>query len=424
MMVEQQERITATKLNATSIRNQFPILGSSDKKEPIVYLDSAASSQKPEAVLSAMQRYYREDYANVHRGVYKLAERSTEAYEQARRSVARFFGVDDDGQVIFVRNTTEAINLAAASWGGANLGPDDIVVTSVMEHHSNLVPWQFICERTGARLAFIGIDDQGCLKLEDLDRHLETGRVKLVAITHVSNMLGTVNPVEEIISRAHAAGALVLVDGAQSAPHMPVDLDALDVDFFACSAHKMCGPMGAGMLYGRRDLLEAMPPYMGGGEMIRVVELHRSTWADIPQKFEAGTPSVADAVGFGAACDYLREISMEAVREHEHRLTRYAYDQLKELPAISIYGPGPDERAGVIAFNIGRVHPHDMATVLDGENVAVRAGHHCTQPLHEELDLTASVRASFYVYNTTGDVDRLLSALERVYGIFDQETAV
>lgn len=409
-------------MNSAAIREDFPILRTPEGGERITYLDSAASSQKPEAVLEAMSRYYREDYANVHRGVYKLAERSTEAYEQARKSVARFFGVEDDGQVIFVRNTTEAINLVAASWGSANLSPGDLVVTSVMEHHSNLVPWQLICKRTGATLEFIEIDEQGRLNLDDLDRHLATGRVKLVAITHVSNMLGTVNPVEEIIARAHAAGALVLIDGAQSAPHMPIDLESLGVDFFACSAHKMCGPMGAGMLYGRRELLEAMPPYMGGGEMIRIVELRRSTWADIPQKFEAGTPSVADAVGFGAACDYLASISMEAIHEHERQLTQYAYDQLKELPAISIYGPRPESRGGVIAFNIGRVHPHDMATVLDGENVAVRAGHHCTQPLHERLDLAASVRASFYLYNTIDDVDRLLTALERVYEIFDLET--
>ncbi len=326
-------------------------------------------------------------------------------------------------QLIFVRNTTEAINLVAASWGGANLGPDDIVVTSIMEHHSNLVPWQLICEKTGARLEFIGIDEQGCLKLDDLDRHLETGQVKLVAVTHVSNVLGTVNPIEEIISRTHTAGALVLIDGAQSAPHMPIDLNALDVDFFACSSHKMCGPMGSGVLYGRRELLEAMPPYMGGGQMIRVVELRHATWADIPDKFEAGTPNVADAVGFGAACNYLQETSMEAIHEHERQLTRYAYDQMKELPAIRIYGPGPDERGGVIAFNIGSVHPHDMATILDGENVAVRAGHHCAQPLHQELGLDASVRASFYLYNTFEDIDRFLVALEQVYRIFDQETS-
>ena len=271
-------------------------------------------------------------------------------------------------------------------------------------------------------MAFIGVDERGRLRLEDLDRHLESGRVKLVTVAHVSNMLGTINPVEEIAARARAAGAVVLVDGAQGAPHLPVNLGTLGVDFYACSAHKMCGPMGAGMLWGRRELLEAMPPYMGGGDMIRVVELHHSTWADLPQKFEAGTPSVADAAGFGVACDYLAGLGMEAVHAHERELTRYAYERLIQFPAVTIYGPGPDERGGVIAFNIGTVHPHDVATILDGENIAVRAGHHCTQPLHRELGIDASVRASFYIYNTPEDVDRLIAGLERVREIFDLET--
>ncbi|MEZ4521627.1 MAG: SufS family cysteine desulfurase [Thermomicrobiales bacterium] len=414
----------AQEIDANSVRSQFPILGAAPGEERVVYLDSAASSQKPEAVLGAMEHYYRLDYANVHRGVYKLADRSTEAYERARRQVAAFFGVEDEEEIIFVRNATEAINLAAASWGAANLGPGDVVVTSVMEHHSNLIPWQLICERTGAGLEFVGIDAEGKLKLDDLDRLLAAGNVKLVATLHVSNMLGTINPVETIIEKAHAAGARVLIDGAQSAPHMPINLAALDADFFACSGHKMCGPMGSGMLWGRRELLESMPPYMGGGQMIRSVELRHSTWADIPQKFEAGTPSVADAVGFGAACDYLSGLSMSAVHDHERQITRYAYEQLKELPAVTIYGPDWDERGGVISFNLGRVHPHDIATILDGENVAVRAGHHCTQPLHRQLGIDASVRASFYVYNTIEDVDRLVAGIDRVREIFDQETAV
>ena len=409
-------------LVAETIRSQFPILQATNGGDRIIYLDSAASAQKPEAVLSALDHYYRHDNANVHRGVYQLADRSTEAYEQARKKVARFFGVEDEAEIIFVRNATEAINLVAATWGAANLGPGDVVLTSVMEHHSNLIPWQLICERTGAQLEFIDIDEQGKLRLEDLDRHLEMGKVKLVAIVHVSNMLGTINPVSEIIEKAHDAGALVLVDGAQSAPHRPIDIPALGADFFACSGHKMCGPMGSGALYGRRELLEAMPPYMGGGQMIRSVELREASWADIPQKFEAGTPSVADAVGLGTACDYLAEIGMGNVESHARQITRYAYEQLKEIPSVTVYGPDWNERGGVLSFNIGRVHPHDVASILDGENVAVRAGHHCTQPLHHALGIDATVRASLYIYNSIEDIDRLIAALDRVQEIFDLET--
>lgn len=410
--------ITGRTLDPTTIRDQFPILRPNARGERIAYLDSAASSQKPEAVLSAMQTYYQNDYANVHRGVYRLAEQSTEAYDQARNQVARFFGVDDAGQIIFVRNTTEAINLVAQSWGSANLSEDDTIVTSVMEHHSNLVPWQLAAERTGASMEFIGLDGEGRLNLDDLDSYLATGTVKIVALTHVSNMLGTINPVEAVIERAHRAGALVLIDGAQSAPHMPVDLASLGADFYACSGHKMCGPMGSGILFGRRAILESMPPYMGGGDMIRTVGLRESTWADLPAKFEAGTPSVADAVGMGAACEFLSEITLETIHEHEAELTAYAFEQLQELPEITIYGPQPSERAGVIAFNFGDVHSHDVATILDESNVAVRAGHHCTQPLHAQLGITASARASFYAYNTREDVDQLVDGLRRIRSIF------
>jgi cysteine desulfurase/selenocysteine lyase len=319
---------TTASLDAVAIREQFPIL----RDPALTYLDSAASSQKPEAVLQAMDRYYREDYANVHRGVYGLAERSTEAYDEARRRVARFFS-SPTRQIVFTRNTTEAINLVAYSWGLTNLREGDVIVLSEMEHHANLVPWQLVTSRTGARLEHIRVDDDGLLILDDLDRFLAAGRVKLVAVCHVSNMLGTINPVEEIIQRAHARGALVLLDGAQSAPHLAVDLPALDVDFYAASAHKMCGPMGSGLLYGKLEHLEAMPPFLGGGDMIRTVGLHASTWADVPTKFEAGTPSVADAVGFGAACEYLTGLTMDAVRAHEVELTHYAWGQLRELPA-------------------------------------------------------------------------------------------
>jgi cysteine desulfurase / selenocysteine lyase len=412
--VRQPATATATPLDPAAIRARFPILADPN----LTYLDSAASSQKPEVVLRAMERYYREDYANVHRGVYALAERSTDAYERARRVVAGFFSVRKPQQIIFTRNTTEAINLVAYAWGSANVREGDIIVLSEMEHHSNLVPWQLLASRTGARLEFIGIAEDGRLRLDDLDRHLESGRVRLVSVCHVSNMLGTINPVEEIIARAHAAGALVLLDGAQSAPHMQVDLPALNVDFYAASGHKMCGPMGSGILYGRLDLLESMPPFLGGGDMIRTVGLRESTWADLPAKFEAGTPSVADAVGLAAACEFLTGLGMDAVRDHEVALTRYAWEQLRELPDLTVYGPPPEHRSGAISFNLAGVHPHDVASILDESGLCIRAGHHCTQPLHDRLGLDASARASFYIYNSEEDVERLIAGLERVRTIF------
>jgi cysteine desulfurase / selenocysteine lyase len=409
---------SAAQFNADAVREQFPILRTQPGERRLTYLDSASSSQKAEPVLDAMDRYYREDYANVHRGAYGLADRSTTAFENARRQVATFFNVNRMRQVIFVRNTTEAINLVAYSWGGTNLRQGDVIVVSEMEHHSNLVPWQIIAARTGARLEYMRVDDDGQLQLEDLDTHLATGRVRMVAVCHVSNMLATINPVEEIIARAHAHGALVLLDGAQAAPHVPVNLGELDVDFYTASAHKMCGPMGSGMLYGRLELLEAMPPFMGGGSMIRSVGLQESTWADLPAKFEAGTPSVADAVGFGAACEFLSGLSMEAIRAHEVTLTRYAYQQLLELPEVIVYGPAPEHRSGAVSFNIEGIHSHDIASILDEDGVCVRAGHHCTQPLHARLGIDASARASFYVYNSEDDVDRLVESLRRVRSIF------
>jgi cysteine desulfurase/selenocysteine lyase len=410
-------------LNPHQIREQFPILRTQANGIRLAYLDSAASSQKPEPVLAAMEDYYRNDYANVHRGVYRLAERSTEAYERARERVAHFFNISDTGEIVFVRNTTEAINLVAYSWAATTLGPGDIIVSSVAEHHSNIVPWQIIASRTGAEIAFIDIDEDGRLRLDQLDEQLATGQVRLVAVQHVSNMLGTIHPVEDIIARAHAGGSLVLLDGAQSAPHMVVDLSALGADFYACSGHKMCGPMGSGVLYGRRGLLEAMPPFLGGGDMIRKVELSGSSWADLPAKFEAGTPSVADAVGLGAACEYLSGLGLDNLAAHEHALTEYAYAQLRELPGIEIYGPPPSERAGVIAFNLAGAHPHDIGSILDEDDIAIRAGHHCTQPLHDRLGLTASARASFYAYNSFEDVDRLVAGLERVGAIFGNNGA-
>ena len=410
-------------LNPQRVREQFPILRQRSDGSRLAYLDSAASSQKPEPVLAAMERYYRNDYANVHRGVYRLAERSTEAYDRAREQVTRFFNLTDTGEIVFVRNTTEAINLVAYSWAATELSHGDVILSSVAEHHSNIVPWQIVASRTGAELAFIDIDDDGRLRLDQLDEQLATGRVRLVAVQHVSNMLGTIHPVAEIIARAHAHGALVLIDGAQSAPHMRVDLGALGADFYACSGHKMCGPMGSGVLYGRRELLETMPPFLGGGDMIRRVELRGSSWADLPAKFEAGTPSVADAVGLGSACDYLREVGLDNLAQHEHALTEYAYAQLRELPSVEIFGPPPAERAGVIAFNLAGAHPHDIASILDEHDIAIRAGHHCTQPLHDRLGLAASARASFYAYNTFDDVDRLVAGLEHVSAIFGSNGA-
>jgi cysteine desulfurase/selenocysteine lyase len=408
-------RSSATRtLDPVAIRRMFPILA--DPR--LTYLDSAASSQKPQVVLDALLSYYREDNANVHRGVYALAERSTEAYDEARRRVAAFFGVSRPEQVIFVRNTTEAINLVAHAWGSANLRAGDLIVLSEMEHHSNIVPWQLAAQRTGARLEYMGVTDDGHLRLDDLDRHLATGRVRLVAVCHVSNMLGTINPVAEIIARAHAHDALVLLDGAQSAPHLPVNLPDLDVDFYAASGHKMCGPMGSGLLYGKYELLDALPPFLGGGDMIRIVGLHESTWADLPARFEAGTPSVADAVGFGAACTFLRELGMGAVRDHEVALTRYAYEQLLELPELTVYGPPPEYRSGAVSFSMAGAHPHDIASILDEDGICIRAGHHCAQPLHARLGVEATARASFYVYNTEDDVDRLIDGLRRVRSVF------
>lgn len=405
-------------LDATRLRADFPILARTHNGYPLTYLDSAASSQKPQVVIDAIRDYYLHDNANVHRGVYALSERATDAYEQARASVARFFNARHPRQIIFTRNTTEAINLVAHSWGRWALRPGDVVVLTEMEHHSNLVPWQIVAQATGARLEYIGITDDGYLRLDDLDRHLASGRVRMVSLAHVSNMLGTVNPVVEIIGRAHAAGALVTLDGAQAAPHLAVDVTTLDVDFFACSGHKMCGPMGAGVLYGRRELLEQMPPFLAGGSMIRHVGLHASTWADLPDKFEAGTPNVADAIGLGVACDYLLGIGLDAIREHETVLTRYAIRQLADIPGMTLYGPPPEDRCGVVAFSIDGVHPHDIGSILDETGVCVRAGHHCTQPLHVRLGIDASARASLYLYNTEQDIDRLVAGIERVRAIF------
>jgi len=416
------------------IRADFPILSRQVHDKPLVYLDNAATSQKPEAVIQAMDDYYRRHNANIHRGVHTLAEEATEAYETARRKVARFINAYSPREVVFVRNTTEAINLAAYSWGRANVGAGDVIVLTEMEHHSNLVPWQLLAQAVGARLEFIGLDAAGRLKLDDpspegsgqsLDRLLDEfgGRVRLVSVTAMSNVLGTINPVSEIAARAHAAGALCLVDGAQSVPHLPVDVRASGADFLAFSGHKMLGPTGIGVLWARREILEAMPPFMGGGDMIKSVHLRHSEWNDVPYKFEAGTPNMAHAVGLGAAVDYLTALGMENVHAHEQALAAHAMDSLSAVPDLHIYGPPPAGRGGVVTFNLIRdgellIHPHDLASILDREGIAIRAGHHCAQPLMEHYGVAATARASLYIYNIPSEVDTLVEALLKARQIF------
>ena len=407
-------------IDTASIKADFPILNQPAPagKQPLVFLDTAASSQKPQAVIDALVEYYRQENANIHRGVYDLSEKATAAYEDARRKVATFINARKPRECIFVRNTTEAINLAARSWGGANLSAGDLIVFTEMEHHSNIVPWQIIAQEKGARTGYVHLAPDGRLDQATFDTLLEQGP-KLVAITHVSNSLGTVNPIQEMIAKAHAAGAVVLVDAAQSAPHVSIDVQALDCDFLAFSGHKMLGPMGIGVLYGKQELLQNMPPYQGGGSMIRKVTMEQTTWADLPARFEAGTPSVGDAVGLGAAIDYLNGIGLDRVWEHEHALVTTAISKLSEMPGVTLLGPGPEEnRAGVVSFTVDGIHPHDVAAILDEHNIAVRAGHHCTQPLMQALGVVATTRASFYVYNTPEDVDRLIEGIEAAQQVF------
>jgi cysteine desulfurase/selenocysteine lyase len=405
--------------SAEQIRQDFPILARQVHGKPLVYLDSGASSQKPETVLNAMDHYYRTYNANVHRGAYTLSEEATAAQEKARVKVARFIHARQSKQVIFTRNTTESINLIAYSWGSANIHHGDLIVLTEMEHHSNLVPWQLLAQRTGARLEFVPVTDEGELRL-DVYTELLHQEPKLVALTHMSNVLGTINPVKEMIAQAHEAGALVLLDGAQSVPHLPIDVQDLDVDFLCFSAHKMLGPTGIGALYGKKALLEAMPPFMGGGDMIRTVSLRQSTWNDLPWKFEGGTPAIAEAIGFGAAVDYLNTLSMEAVHQHEQAITSYALEQLQTIPGLRIFGPSVEKRGGVVSFTLGEIHPHDLATILDQEaGVAIRAGHHCAQPLMERYDVPATARASFYVYTTQNDIDIFVQGLHKAQQIFN-----
>ena len=401
----------------TAIRADFPILNQEVHGKPLVYLDSTATSQKPRQVIEALERYYQQDNANVHRGVHTLAERATAAYEQARLKIARFIGATTPKEIIFVRNATEAINLVANAWGRANLGPGDEVLITEMEHHSNIVPWQLVTQATGATLRYVPITDAGELDYDALDRLL-TERTKLFAFTAMSNVLGTINPVAELIEKAHAVGALTLVDAAQSVPHLSTDVQALGADFLAFSGHKMLGPTGVGVLYGKRELLEAMPPFLGGGEMIREVFMDHSTWNAVPHKFEAGTPAIAEAIALGAAVDYLDALGMDWVHAHEREIVAYAWERLSAIEGLRILGPGPDRRGGLLAFTLGDVHPHDIATVLDMHGVAVRAGHHCAQPVHDHFGVPATARASFYIYNTKEEVDILAEALERARAMF------
>src|SRR5450432_1366741 len=399
-------------------RQDFPILAREVRPGvPLIYLDSAATSQKPAAVLEALDHYYREVNANVHRGIHALSERSTEAYERARIKVRDFVHARSAHEIVFTRNATESINLVAYAWGLDSLKAGDEIILTEMEHHSNIVPWQMIAGRTGATIRYIPITDEGLLDLAAYARLLDSGRVKLVGFAHASNVLGTINPVAEIIRQAHAAGALTVVDAAQSAPHLPLDVQALDVDFLAFSGHKMLGPTGIGVLYGKRNLLDALPPFLGGGSMIANVTLAGTTFAETPQKFEAGTPAIAQAIGLGAAIDYLSGVGLQTIHDHEVALTRYALEGLKSVSGLRVYGQAPD-RVGVVAFTLGSVHPHDIAQGLDSVGIAIRAGHHCAQPLHDRFGLAATARASFYLYNTSSEVDKLVEALDKVRAMF------
>lgn len=401
-------------LDVDRVRADFPILGREARPgRPLVYLDSTATSQKPLAVIEAMDHYYRFSNANIHRGIHTLAEEATSLYEAARQRVADFIHAPSSRQIIFTRNTTEAINLVALSWGRANLQAGDCIVLTEMEHHSNLVPWQMLATERGLRLEFIPVTPDGLLDL-DAYRNLLRRGPRLVAFTHMSNVLGTINPAAEMIRVAHEAGAVTLLDGAQSVPHLPVDVQALEADFLAFSAHKMCGPTGIGVLYGRKEILEAMPPFMGGGDMIKRVHLRSFSPNDLPHKFEAGTPAIAEAVGLGAAVDYLSALGMETIAAYEHSLIAYALERLAEIPGLRVLGPSAGQRGGVAAFALQGVHPHDVAQILDSEGVAVRAGHHCAMPLHEKFGLPATTRASFYLYNTPEEVNLLVAAIYKV----------
>lgn len=400
------------------VRADFPIL----QREvhpgvPLIYLDSAASSQKPSQVVEAMNDYYRRSHSNVHRGIHQLSEEATFGYEGARVRIARFINAPDSDQVIFVRNATEGLNLIAYSWGRQNISAGDEILLTEMEHHSNIVPWQMLAEEKNATVRYLPFDDEGRLDLDALPDFL-TDRTKLFAFTAMSNVFGTITPAKELVEAAHSVGAIAVVDGAQSVPHLPTDVQELDCDFLVFSSHKMCGPTGIGVLYGRRSLLESMPPFLGGGDMIRRVTLNGSSWNDLPWKFEAGTPSIAEAIGLGAAVDYLRDLGMDAVHKHEQFIVNYALEALSEVTGVRLLGPPASQRGGVAAFTLANVHPHDIAQILDEDGIAIRAGHHCAMPIHQKLQISASARASFYVHTTTEEVDALVKGLAQVKKIF------
>ena len=403
-----------------NIRKDFPILERKVRdNKTLVYLDNASTTQKPNQVIDAINDYYKNHNANIHRAVYALAEEATELYEQTRDKVANFINVPNRDEIIFVRGTTEAINLVAYAWGRTHIKEGDIIVTTEYEHHSNIVPWQLLTQEKGAKLEYIGMDDNGELILEDLDKYLATGKVKLVAFSLMSNVLGTISDAEAIISKCKEAGVLTLVDGAQAVPHMKVDVEKLNCDFFAFSGHKMLGPTGIGILWVKKPVLETMNPFHGGGDMIREVHKYETTWNDLPYKFEAGTPNIADVVGFGAAIDYLTKIGMDNIREHEIELTKYALEKLSQVKGLHVYGTKDiAKRGGVISFNFADVHPHDVAQIIDEEGIAVRSGHHCAQVLMERLNVAATSRASFYIYNTKEEVDKLINSLNKVAEVF------
>jgi cysteine desulfurase / selenocysteine lyase len=409
---------TDMKLDANALRADFPILAHEINGKPLAYLDSAVTAQKPRQMLEAMTQFYETSYANVHRGVYSLAERATEAFEGAREKIARLVNAPSSRELIFTRNATESLNLVAYAWGLTNLGPGDGVVVTELEHHSNFVPWQYVARRTGADFRMIPLTESGELDLDALDGIAAQGEVKVVAANLVSNALGTVNPIDRLVAWAHDHGAIVVVDAAQAAPHREIDVQALGCDFLAFSAHKLCGPSGVGALWGRRELLEAMEPFNLGGHMIKKVQFEETTWGDLPHKFEAGTSPIAEAVGFGAAVDYITGVGLEAIEQHEHELLSYALERLGEVPGMTLYGPAPERRAGIVSFNMDGVHPHDVAQVLDWEGVAIRAGHHCCQPLMQRLGVAATNRASFYLYTLPEEIDRLAEGLLRVRKVF------